>query len=177
MNSMPFCCRCSVYTVCTAATSVCASAAPTPTATADTSPPVITVRAPARNSINATGYVATTVYVGTPNIFAFACSSMSLMLHLLSAVMLLPYAASQIRCCRISMYMQSSHLRPFTADVGHVGDASPMHTLSHHFAVSFQILQCCAFNASSSSRALNANRFINSMIVVIVNIQCRTVVD
>ena len=57
-------CRCSVYTVCLAATSICASATATPAVAADTTPPVITVRAPAANSVNATGYVATTVYVG-----------------------------------------------------------------------------------------------------------------
>lgn len=156
MNSIHFYRRCSVYTVCTATTSLCASATPRPTATADTSPPVITVRAPASNSINATGYVATTVYVGTPNTSALVCSGVSLMSHLMSAVMLLPYAASQTRCCRVSMYMQSSHLRPFTADLGPMADASPTHTLSPQFAVSFQILQCHAFNAISFLRALNA---------------------
>ena len=61
-------CRCSVYTVCLAATSICASATATPVVAADTTPPVITVRAPAANSVNATGYVATTVYVGESHI-------------------------------------------------------------------------------------------------------------
>ena len=35
-----------------------------PAAAADTTAPVITVRAPAFNSVNATGYVATTIHVG-----------------------------------------------------------------------------------------------------------------
>ena len=63
-SSACMCLRCSVYTVCLAATSICASAPATSVVAADTTPPGITVRAPAANSVNATGYVATTVYVG-----------------------------------------------------------------------------------------------------------------
>ena len=63
----PHCmCRCSTYTACLAATSICASATAAPTATPDAAAPVITVRAPASNSVTATGYVITTVYVGMP---------------------------------------------------------------------------------------------------------------
>ena len=67
-------CRCSVYTVCLAKTSLCASATATPAVAADTTPPVITVRAPASNSINATGYVDTTVYVGMSYMFCITVS-------------------------------------------------------------------------------------------------------
>ena len=72
-------CRCSVYTVCLAATSICASATATPVVAADTTPPVITVRAPAANSVNATGYVATTVYVGESHIPILTCSASMLL--------------------------------------------------------------------------------------------------
>ena len=165
MNSVCFRCRCSVYTVCTAATSICASATATatPAATVDTSPPVITVRAPARNSINATGYVATTVYVGMPNTHALVRLVVYPMLHPLSAVMLLFHAASQSRCCKISVYMQtlcgmlSAVLASwlFTADL--TAHSSTVHIPSTSLLCLFQQLQCHAFEASSFWAALNAN--------------------
>ena len=166
MNSIHFCNRCSVYTVCTAATSICASATPTPAATPDTSAPVITVRAPARNSNNATGYVATTVYVGMPNTAISVCWNFSLVLHPLCAVMLLFYAAPPDRCCKISTSMQtlavcseqSWHLCPFTADAGHMANSKTMHVLSTVLHLS---KHCNAkHKASTSWTALTANSML-----------------
>ena len=82
------CCRCSVYTACLAATSICASATATPVVAADTTAPVITVRAPAANSVNATGYVATTVYIGTADI---ACLKLPALQYLLSCLLCIDY--------------------------------------------------------------------------------------
>lgn len=57
-------CRCSVYTTCLARSSICATATATAAVAADTTAPVITVRAPVSNSVSFGDYVTTTVYVG-----------------------------------------------------------------------------------------------------------------
>jgi len=60
-------CRCSLYTVCFSATSICGTAASSPAA-ADTTPPVITVllNSLSVNATTSTGQllIVTTVYVG-----------------------------------------------------------------------------------------------------------------
>ena len=116
LTSVYFCYRCSVYTVCTVTTSICASATSAPAAAADASPPVITVRAPAINSRQDTGFVATTVLVGMLHILTAVCLMLLLLLYpclLLSFVAPQPGAARPWCAC-MQMHeqcaMRSLHL-------------------------------------------------------------------
>lgn len=87
LTCMLNCCRCSIYSACLATTSICTTATATPAVAADMTAPVITVRAPAFNSIRDDGLVTTTVYVGMAGI---SCAPKPCHVRLLS----LTYAAS-----------------------------------------------------------------------------------